>query len=125
MDTGPATVAELVLRRPPSLGAGRMVCIDGPAGSGKTTMAEGVAGELAHRGCSVRIVHMEDVCEGGPGLAEAGGRVCAPVGEPLAQGRGGGYRRYDWHRQAYAETVMVPPVDVLLIEGVGAGHLRY
>ncbi len=28
-----------VLARPPTLGVGRLVCVDGPAGSGKTTLA--------------------------------------------------------------------------------------
>ena len=32
-------VLALAASRPPSLGAGRLVCVDGPAGSGKTTLA--------------------------------------------------------------------------------------
>ena len=40
-------VVDLALRRPPTLGDGRLVCIDGPAGSGKTTLAAEVAALVA------------------------------------------------------------------------------
>ena len=36
----------LAASRPPTLGAGRLVCVDGPAGSGKTTLARALARDL-------------------------------------------------------------------------------
>ena len=36
-------VVQHTLARPPTLGAGRLVCVDGPAGSGKTSLADAVA----------------------------------------------------------------------------------
>ena len=33
----------------------------------------------------------------------------------------GSYRRYDWHAEAFAETVTVEPTDLLVLEGVGSG----
>ncbi len=33
------------------------------------------------------------------------------------------YRRYDWQRGEYAETVTVPPAPLLVLEGVGSGSL--
>ena len=43
---------------------------------------------------------------------------------PLAGGgQSGRYRRFDWIEDAYAETVVVPPVPLLVLEGVGSGSL--
>jgi uridine kinase len=125
VQAAPVAVADLVLRRAPSWGSSRLVCIDGPAGSGKTTLADRVADELRRRGHSVALVHMDDVYEGWTGLATAGDRVRTGVVEPLTRGRPAAYRRYDWAREEYAELVAVPPADVLVVEGVGAGHLGY
>jgi uridine kinase len=51
--------------------------------------------------------------------------VAEDVVEPLRRGRPGRYRRYDWVRQQPAEEHVVEPVDVLLVEGVGAGNAAY
>ena len=120
-----APVVDLLLGRSPLLGRSRLVCIDGPAGSGKTTLGDLVAGECARRAVSVVIVHMDDLYEGWGGLATAGERVDEAIVEPLARGDQGCYRRYDWHRAQYAEQVPVPPVDVVVLEGVGSASLRY
>lgn len=117
-------VADLVVRRtlerPPTLGAGRLVCIDGPAGSGKTTLADAVVGAAGAHG-TVALVHMDDVYEGWQGLADAVERLSRDVVGPLRDGRPGGYRRYDWHAGRLAEPRTVDPVDVLVVEGVGSG----
>ncbi len=42
---------------------------------------------------------------------------------PLASGRPAGYHRYDWTRGTFAQWHPVPPVDLLVLEGVGAGAL--
>ncbi|MGL5809851.1 MAG: 4-amino-4-deoxy-L-arabinose transferase, partial [Nocardioides sp.] len=34
----------------------------------------------------------------------------------------GGYHRYDWHLGRHAEWMTVPPSELLIVEGVGAGH---
>lgn len=36
----------------------------------------------------------------------------------------GRYRRYDWPLAAFAETVEVAPVAMLVVEGVGSGALQ-
>ncbi len=126
--TGSGALADLVVRRtlerPATLGAGRLVCVDGPAGSGKTTLADAVVEAARHHG-SVALVHMDDVYEGWHGLAEAVIRVSRDVVDPLRQGRPGGYRRYDWHAGRLAEQHVVAPVDLLVVEGVGSGGSAY
>ncbi len=122
---GAAPVVDLALRRSPTLGASRLVCVDGPAGSGKTTFAGEVVGAFGTAGLSTALVHMDDLYEGWGGLPGAGGLVRRSIVEPLAGGRAGSYRRYDWVEDRYAERHDVPPVDVLVVEGVGSGHLGY
>lgn len=124
----PAGTLEVLLRlvagSPARLGAGRLVCVDGPSGSGKTTAAASFAQALAGAGHAVVELHMDDQYDGWDGLGAAPGRVAADVVEPLADGRAGRYRRYDWHTGAFAEEHEVPPVgprSVVLLEGVGSG----
>jgi len=110
-----ALVLELARARPPTLGVGRLICVDGPAGSGKTSLAAAVA-DRAH----APVIHMDDLYDGWTGLETVGGQV-EGVLRPLAEGRPGEYRRYDWHAGAYAETVTVDPAPLLVVEGVGSG----
>jgi uridine kinase len=130
LDAVAADLVRSVLEQPPTLGKGRLVCVDGPAGSGKTTLAAaldrgfrdalrpvGAPAERTH----VRTVHMDNVYEGWTGLTAGMVTVARQVVAPLRAGRPGRYRRYDWHSGALAEERVVEPCDVLLVEGVGAG----
>ncbi|MEP7089499.1 MAG: 4-amino-4-deoxy-L-arabinose transferase [Nocardioidaceae bacterium] len=134
LDDLAAGVVSEVLGRPPSLGSTRLVCVDGPAGSGKTTLAaalnrsfrdalrpQGAAADRAH----VQLIHMDNVFAGWTGLDAGMATVATSVVPPLAEGRAGRYRRYDWHRGGFAEERVVGPVDVLLVEGVGSGASAY
>ena len=124
-DDGAPVPADLVRRAQPRLGRTRLVCVDGPAGSGKTTVADLLVAELTRRGTSVALVHMDDVFEGWGGLADAGRRVRTQIVEPLAAGHAGAYSRYDWHQDRFAEQVEVPVVDLLVVEGVGSADVGY
>jgi uridine kinase len=117
----PATVLELLAARPATLGTGRLVCIDGPAGSGKTTLAEAVA--QGFDGAS-RLLHMDDMYPGWSGLPRVDEQLDGLL-TPLGEGRAGSYRRYDWVAGEFAETVPVEPVPLLVLEGVGSGASRF
>lgn len=121
-----ADLAELVLwvteRRPRSLGAGRLLCIDGPTGSGKSVLASAVARAA---GEEVAVLHVDDMLDGWDGLHEVAAKVRRDVLDPLARGAVGRYRRYDWPTGRFAEQHEVPPVDLLVLEGVGAGDPSY
>ena len=110
-----AHVLDVARTRPPTLGAGRLICVDGPAGSGKTSLAA----ELAAR-AAAPVVHMDDLYDGWGGLATVAEHLSGLL-RPLAQDRPGSYRRYDWHAGRYAETVTVEPTPLLVVEGVGSG----
>ena len=124
----PTEVVQDVVRRtllaPPTLAAGRLLCIDGPAGSGKTTLAAAVVAALPAE-VTRTVVHLDDVYPGWAGLAEGVDRVARLLVAPLARGAAGGYRRYDWVAEAEAEWHDVSPVDLLVLEGVGAGSADY
>jgi uridine kinase len=111
----PAGVLALARSRPATLGTDRLVCLDGPSGSGKTTLALA----LARLSPDVRVVHLDALYDGWGGLPRLDTQL-ATLLAPLAAGRPGTYRRYDWHAGAYADEVTVPPTPVLVLEGVGS-----
>jgi uridine kinase len=109
-----ADVSRRVLAAPPTLGPGRLVCIDGPAGSGKTTLAAAVADAVRE----AQVVHTDELLQGWdglPGLATSVERLVAQ----LAAGRPGEWVRWDWHADRWAETHAVAPGGLLVLEGVG------
>jgi uridine kinase len=121
-------LVEAALRRPPGLGRTRLVCVDGPAGSGKTTLAAALveAAKAAVPDAATVLLHMDDFYEGWSGLnEELSRRLERDVLAPLLEGRTGRYHRYDWHRGRFAEAHDVPVADLLLLEGCGSGAARY
>jgi uridine kinase len=104
----------------PRLGSVRLVVIDGPAGSGKTTLAAALAAALGTGGAVVATVHLDDLYEGWSGLDGVWQRLAAWVLDPLSRGEPGRYRRYDWDLGAWAQWHDLPVPDVLVVEGCGA-----
>ena len=117
-------VVRRTLAAPTTLGRGRLLCIDGPAGSGKTTLAAAVLDAVPDP-VTRRVVHLDDVYPGWTGLVAGIERVARLLVAPLARNEPGGYRRYDWVTETEAEWHDVPPVDLLVLEGVGAGALDF
>ncbi|GEP34018.1 hypothetical protein NSZ01_17860 [Nocardioides szechwanensis] len=119
----PSDVAETALQRaralPATLGSGRLICVDGPAGSGKTTLAAAI-GRLA----GALVVHMDALYDGWEGLPRVADQLDALL-LPLAEDHTGHYLRYDWDLGQYVETVTVEPGPLLVLEGVGSGSRAY
>ena len=71
----------------PLLGGGRMICLDGPAGAGKTTLSEAVAAQARDRGVTVHVVHLDDTYAGwDQDLLKLGGRLRNYLVGPMASG---------------------------------------
>jgi energy-coupling factor transporter ATP-binding protein EcfA2 len=121
------TVPDDVLRRlaaavrshPVGLSRTRLVVVDGPAGSGKTTLASQLEVALA-----AQVVHMDDLYDGWTGLRAGVRTLVEDVLVPLSVGLPGSFRRFDWERGEYAETREVPVCSTLLVEGCGSAPLE-
>lgn len=118
-------VLDAVRARPATLhGRCRVVGIDGPAGSGKTRLAAEVASGVEVDGDVVEVIHLDDLYDGWRGVLSVG-----PTTEALLRALDDSgvatYRRYDWHREAYAEEHRVELPDLLVLEGVGCCHPAY
>lgn len=121
--------------RGPRLGATTLILVDGPAGSGKTTLAGEIAvalGGTASAGAGtfdpacpvaddagVQTLHADDMYEGWAGLATLDNVLIGQVLNPLAHDRAGGFRAWDWIASSRGPTIPVPPRPYLVIEGVG------
>lgn len=92
-----------------------VVAVDGPSGSGKSVLGAALARDLG-----APLVCMDDLFPGWDGLAAAPGLLAEQVLEPLARGGRAAYRRWDWHRDDWAEEVQVPSTDLLVVEGCGS-----
>lgn len=98
MDDGVTSVADLadgVLAAAPRLGGVRLVCIDGPAGSGKTTLARALATTLAD---ASGTGHPR-----GDGTVPTSAVAAVPAGSPPSSAL-----------EAFPVSVAVPPSVVLL-----------
>jgi uridine kinase len=114
-----AALADRVLAAPPTLGATRLVCVDGPAGSGKTTFAGRLAAAL---GPGAAQLHLDDLFAGWT-LTGSTARLAAGVLRPLADGRPGAYHRFDWDVRRFADVITpVPVTGVLVVEGCGSSR---
>jgi uridine kinase len=112
-----ADLAARVLAAPARLGAVRLVCVDGPAGSGKTTLAGRLADAL---GGAAALVHFDELYAGWT-TTGAQGRLQAGVLGPLSEGRAGSHHRFDWGTRRFAAApVAVPVRAVLVVEGCGS-----
>ncbi|BBH18354.1 adenylate kinase [Nocardioides baekrokdamisoli] len=111
----PPQVVDLLLAAPVRCGTTRLLCIDGPAGSGKTTLANAVAAEL-----DATVLHMDDLYAGWSGL-EAGVKQASRIAEAVALRRPVTYAPWNWHRSDRDYAIDVAPSPTLIIEGVGSG----
>lgn len=100
-------------------GATRLVCVDGPAGSGKTTLAVALAQGLG----GAPVVHMDDLYEGWEQAlgAPLAARVEAWLLVGWEAGLPGMYPRFDWVSGRYCEWVTVPAAPIVVLEGCASG----
>ncbi|PJI94289.1 uridine kinase family protein [Luteimicrobium subarcticum] len=121
MSVAPDVLALLVRRAREHAASGAtgrlLVVVDGPAGSGKTTLAAQLAAPLA-----AQVVHMDDLYAGWDGVEEGVRVLHDDVLTPWSRGEDASYRRYDWVAGRRAERRHVSPSRPLLVEGCHAGR---
>jgi uridine kinase len=97
-----------------------IIAIDGPAGAGKTTLANEIFLALSPK-MSVSVIHMDDLYDG---WDNALGEDLTSVLQYLAaQHRNisaAEIRRYNWTTASFGESGTIEPADLLILEGVGS-----
>ena len=121
-------IAARVRAADPTVGPVRLVCVDGPAGSGKTTLADRLAVALDPTYGDVPVVHGDDLYEGWAVVADAPDRVAAFAAfgprvaewllDPWSRGEPAIHPVRDWYADAWGPTVAVPAAPVVILEGV-------
>jgi len=103
----------------PKCGNCILITIDGPAGSGKTTLAQSLAAELD----SVSIIHMDDLYEGwGSTLTPNLTSKLRVLLETVRDNSKIVYEPYDWIIDSKTREISEVAPKFLLIEGVGSGQ---
>ncbi len=119
-------VVSLVSAAAERLVSTKLIAVDGPAGSGKTTLASRLHGYLELSGHLVVTLHLDDMYEGWSGLEDGlEPRLLDQVLLPLSNGQAACWQRYDWEIGAFAEWTKLPPPNTLILEGCGSGALAY
>jgi uridine kinase len=118
-----AQVATEILAAPPRLGPVRLVMVDGPAGSGKTTFASRLSAAFRQAGSLVAEVHTDDLLEGWTDLESFWPRLASQVLEPLSRGEPARHQVYDWERRRFRDEWQdLGRPEVLVVEGVTTGR---
>lgn len=96
----------------------RLIAIDGPAGAGKTTLADEIRYALGFG----EIIHCDDLYNGWQdALTSTFERhVHEWILEPLQNGLLPRYQKFDWSTDHYREQVQLPATPLVILEGVGA-----
>jgi uridine kinase len=100
-------------------GSPRLVAVDGPGGSGKSTFAARLA-----RHAGAPLVHTDDFASWDEPI-DWWPRLLTQVIEPLVNGHPARYQRYDWADRQLAEWRTVEPCPIVVIEGVTAGRAEW
>lgn len=98
----------------------KVIAIDGPAGAGKTTLAQHLS-EILN---GAPVVHMDDLYLGWEDALTASltKTLRDHILTPISLGKRGSYRRWDWHKSQLAEVIEIPRHPYLILEGVGASQ---
>jgi uridine kinase len=99
-----------------------IIAIDGPAGAGKTTLANNLALALASD-YSVHVVHMDNLYDGwdralSPQLTQS----LQFISKSHKSGKKISYSSYNWSTEEFDEAEEFPQVNLIIFEGVGSGQ---
>jgi len=113
-------VVQLIRSVTPNIGHTRVVCIDGPAGAGKTTLAAFIAQRMPH----TQVIHMDDLYDGWTDALDEAftNRLIDDIMTPLIENRPISYLKYDWAAGEFGARINVPSCGVLVLEGVGSAQ---
>ena len=108
-----ARIAEL----PPLAGQTRVIAVDGPAGSGKTTLAA----QLGERLDDSLVLNTDQLYPGWDGLEDGAQRLVDDVLLPLSAGLAAAVRPWDWSSGSEGEPRELTACATLIVDGAGCG----
>lgn len=99
-----------------------IIAIDGPAGAGKTTLAEHLSAALSLK-YKVNVIHMDDLYNG---WAKAFDHHLTDsllaISSAHLLGKATSLSRYNWSKGAFNTAEVLPPAELLILEGVGSSQ---
>lgn len=113
---------EDLLTSSPRCGDTHVLAIDGPAGAGKTTLANELFLSLSlHH--DVAVIHLDEMYAGWD-LALTGtlSDTLSHVLEALSASNPATYPIYDWNTGRFGKVRQISPCEVLILEGVGSAQ---
>jgi uridine kinase len=111
-------LVELIQSSSTKCGETKLICIDGPAGSGKTTLANSLSKYLDN--CP--IVHMDEIYDGWEDALsqKTANDLYQWIIEPLLKKQLIEFFKFDWTISKRNEKVVIRSHPYLIIEGVGS-----
>jgi uridine kinase len=99
-----------------------VIAIDGPAGGGKTTLAENLALAFATT-LSSTVIHMDDLYDGWDrALDQDFSSVLVNIVDQHKNSQNISYASYNWREEKFDEAKEAPLAHLLILEGVGSGQ---
>ncbi len=99
-----------------------IIAIDGPAGAGKTTLATNLHLALYPNFTST-IIHMDDLYDGWDNaLTPELSKTLISIAISHQQNKQISISKYDWLRSTFLPAEVIPPAQLLILEGVGSGQ---
>lgn len=99
-----------------------LIAIDGRAGAGKTTLAARLFEELS-LDKTVEVIHMDDLYNGWEKALDEG---LTKTLESIVKSHHNKVvfeiEIFNWHSMSFDSKEVINPVDILILEGVGAGQ---
>lgn len=117
------SLLEAALAVGPQCGTSHVIAIDGPTGSGKTTLAAEVRRVALARALTCVVLHTDDICPGWNGLPQVPGIAAALLRQLATHGKAV-YPTWDWHQNSAGQNATICAADVVIVEGVGSGAQR-
>ena len=115
-----AALAEQIAQSPKLCGNVTLVTIDGPAGSGKTTLANALERQVPQ----AQVIAMDGLYNGWTRAFEPQlwDRIEQVILQPFTQGQVAEYDAFNWSTQEFDMPVQFEPTGVVILEGVGSSH---